>query len=638
MKDGFVKVCTVTPRLKVADTVYNADEIIANINMAAKAAVKICVFPELAISGYTCGELFLQSTLLASCEHELRRIIEATKGLDMICFVGLPFGYKDKIYNAVAAISHGQLLGIVPKRFLPNYSEFYEERYFASGFEEPVWVDFLGCKVPFGMNLIFRCKSLPELKISAEICEDAWVPGPPSVSHALAGATVIVNSSASNELVGKQKYRKRLIESRSATLACAYIYANAGRGESSTDVVFSGASIIAEYGNVLAKSEPYTYGLNIADIDVEKLVAERRRMNCFETSDMDMHTVIDFDLKIKETKLTRYIDPHPFVPEDEWTRDDICDEILDIQAHGLVKRLEHIGAKDVVIGISGGLDSTLALLICDRAFNILEYPKKGIHAVTMPCFGTSDRTYENACELMRLLETDSREVDIKKSVLTHLEDIGHDADDHNVTYENAQARERTQVIMDIANEVGGLVIGTGDLSEIALGWCTYGGDHLSMYAVNASVPKTLVRHLVDYYARIFGTMELEELLLDILDTPVSPELLPTKAGVISQQTEDIVGPYELHDFFLYHMMRFGCRPRKIYRMACTSFKDKYDRSTILKWLKVFYKRFFSQQFKRSCMPDGPKVGSVALSPRGDLRMPSDACVRIWMDELEEIEA
>ena len=562
------------------------------------------------------------------------QLAEASASIPGIYFVGLPYEINGKLYNVAAAISDGQVLGMVPKSWIPNYNEFYEMRHFASGAELSTDVTLPdGSEVLVDREQLFVCEQMNKLKIGVELCEDLWTPNPPSIAHALAGADVIVNLSASNEITGKSAYRKELVCGQSARLVSAYIYASAGEGESTQDLVFSGHNLIAENGRLLAESKRFGYGVIYTEIDVEKLIAERRRMTTFATQDGYAET--SFELEPEETKLTRYIDPAPFVPGNKDERDKRCDEILMIQAMGLKKRLEHTGA-GAVVGISGGLDSTLALLVTVRAFDLLGKDRKGITAVTMPGFGTTDRTYDNAVNLIRCLGAEFVEVDIKNAVNVHFADIGQDDSVHDVTYENSQARERTQILMDIANKNNALVIGTGDLSELALGWATYNGDHMSMYAVNASVPKTLVRHLVRYYADTCGDDLLAKTLLDVLDTPVSPELLPPEDGKISQKTEDLVGPYELHDFFLYYMLRFGFAPAKIYRLAQIAFQDTYEDAFILKWLKIFYRRFFAQQFKRSCLPDGPKVGSVAVSPRGDLRMPSDACYTIWKDEVDKI--
>ena len=634
MKQGFVKVAAVTPKLKVADTVYNGKIIREYMRETWEAGAKVVVFPELCVTGYTCGDLFLQEKLLKSASEELMELAACSSAYDAIYFVGLPYVVNGKLYNVAAAISGGEVLGMVPKTWLPNYNEFYEMRHFTSGAELDTEIALPnGDVVSVSTDLIFVCKEMPKLTIGVELCEDLWAPNPPSIRHALAGANVIVNLSASDEITGKAHYRRELVDGQSARLVCGYIYASAGDGESTQDVVYSGHDIIAENGHLLAEKR-FSNGVCEAELDVERIEADRRRMTTFVTE--DTHMRILFSLRVAETQLTRYVDRAPFVPGNPAERDARCDEILMIQALGLKKRLEHTGSQTVVIGISGGLDSTLALLVTVKAFDLLERDRSGIVAVTMPGFGTTDRTYDNAVKLIRCLGAEFVEVDIKNAVNVHFADIGQDTSVHDVTYENGQARERTQILMDLANKRNGMVIGTGDLSELALGWATYNGDHMSMYAVNASVPKTLVRHLVRYYADTCGDTLLQDTLMDVLDTPVSPELLPPEDGKISQKTEDLVGPYELHDFFLYHMLRFGSAPAKIYRLAKIAFADVYDDAFILKWLKTFYRRFFAQQFKRSCLPDGPKVGTVAVSPRGDLRMPSDACATIWMQELEEL--
>ena len=632
MRQGFVKAAAVTPKIKVADTKYNAELILDMMKESTRQGAKIVVFPELCLTGYTCQDLFLQERLLQGAKDALMKLVKESASLDAIFFVGLPFEILGKLYNVAAVFSHGEVLGLVPKSYLPNYNEFYEARHFVSGAElatEVVLPD--GSCVPADRDLLFVCEQMPKLRIGVELCEDLWTPNPPSISHALAGASVLVNLSASNELTGKDSYRRELVSGQSARLLAAYIYASAGEGESTQDLVFSGHNIIAENGQILAESKRFGHGILYSEIDVERLCAQRRRMTTFVTEDQT-HTEILFSLKIEETKLTRFIDPAPFVPTDRQNREKRCDEILMIQAMGLKKRLEHTGA-NAVVGISGGLDSTLAVLVTVRAFDLCGRDHKGITAVTMPGFGTTDRTYDNAVKLIQSLGAEFVEVDICQAVNVHFSDIGQDPSVHDVTYENSQARERTQILMDIANKKNALVIGTGDLSELALGWATYNGDHMSMYAVNASVPKTLVRHLVRYYADTCEDKQLSDTLYDVLDTPVSPELLPPEDGKISQKTEDLVGPYELHDFFLYYMLRQGFSPAKIYRLAKIAFAGTYEDAFILKWLKTFCRRFFAQQFKRSCLPDGPKVGSVAVSPRGDLRMPSDACATLWMEEL-----
>ena len=636
MKDGFIRAAAATPRIQVADCVSNTREIIEKAKEMSQAGARILVFPELSITGYTCGDLFWQERLLTSAKEQLLKAAAALKDVEGLIFIGLPLVFDGKLYNTAAVLNRGNILGIVPKIHLPNYGEFYEARHFASGRGVEGSVKIGDQEVAFGSNLLFTCEELPGLTVAAEICEDLWAPAPPSVAHAMAGATVIVNLSASDETVGKSDYRRALIKGQSARLLCGYVYATAGNGESTQDLVFGGQNLICEDGSVLAEAEMFQNQTIYGTFDIQKLCGERQRISTWEGEQCQGYTRIVFHLPEEETSINRRFAANPFVPEETAERNRRCDEILTIQAMGLVKRLEHTHSKGAVLGISGGLDSTLALLVTARAFDILGLDREGITAVTMPCFGTTDRTYTNACELTRGLGAALMEVDIKKAVLQHFEDIGQDFHTHDVTFENAQARERTQVIMDIANQKGSMVIGTGDLSELALGWATYNGDHMSMYGVNGSVPKTLVRHLVQYYADTCGEEKIRRILLDVLDTPVSPELLPPEDGKISQKTEDLVGPYELHDFFLYYMLRFHFAPAKIYRMAKMAFAGNYENEVILKWMKKFYWRFFSQQFKRSCLPDGPKVGSVAVSPRGDLRMPSDACVRIWMDEIESL--
>ena len=642
MNDGFIKVAAVTPHIKVADPATNAANILELVNEAANVGAKVIVFPELCLSGYTCGDLFLQESLLASCMDELCALAKKTEDLDVIFFVGLPVMYGHKLYNCAAAVSGGRILGFVPKSFIPNYSEFYELRHFNPWNYEGGFglMENENGEIPIGPGLLFSCDFMSELIIGVEICEDLWAPKPPSIDMALAGATLIVNLSASDELTGKSIYRKNLVAGQSARLICGYVYADAGEGESTQDLVFAGHNIIAENGIVLKESRRFETGMIISEIDLKKLISERMRISTFTPYEDGVFDQIGFTLQQTDTTLTRFVDPAPFVPSGEADRTMRCEEILLMQAAGLKKRLLHTHSSSAVVGISGGLDSTLALIVTVRAFDDAGLPREGITAITMPGFGTTDRTYDNACALVRSLGATLKEISIADAVRRHFEDIGQDESVHDVTYENSQARERTQILMDYANKVNALVVGTGDLSELALGWATYNGDHMSMYGVNASVPKTLVRHLVRYYADACGDDSLKAVLLDILDTPVSPELIPPEDGRISQKTEDLVGPYELHDFFLYHVMRFGMRPAKIYRLALRAFCEQeklYDEETILKWLKVFYRRFFSQQFKRSCLPDGPKVGSVAVSPRGDLRMPSDACVNVWMKELDEIE-
>lgn len=635
MRHGFVKVAALTPKIKVADPAYNAERICEKLEEAYERKAKIIVFPELCITGYTCEDLFFQELLLKEALQALRRIAERTAGEGALVFVGLPVEHRQKLYNAAAVIRDGKILGMIPKTCIPNYGEFYEARHFAPGNGEIEEHLFGNEKIPFGTKLLFACEEIPELVVGCEICEDMWAAQTPGTSHALAGATVLVNLSASNETVTKDEYRKMLVESGSARLVCGYVYASAGEGESTQDVVFSGHNMIAENGSILAEAARFSGESVYGELDVSRLCAERRRLTTFQPG-REGYTVLPFSLSREETKLSRKFDRAPFVPTEELTRRKRCDDILKIQCYGLKKRMEHTGAKTAVVGVSGGLDSTLALLVTAKCFELSERDKQGILAVTMPCFGTTDRTYQNACKLAEVLGATLREVDIKDSVTGHFRDIGQDMEKHDVTYENGQARERTQVLMDLANQSNGLVIGTGDMSELALGWATYNGDHMSMYGVNAGVPKTLVRHLVQYYADICREEELRSVLTDVLNTPVSPELLPPVDGKIAQKTEDLVGPYELHDFFLYYALRAGFSPSKIYRIARETFGGDYAYEEILKWLKTFYRRFFSQQFKRSCLPDGPKVGSVALSPRGDLRMPSDACAAVWMKEAEAL--
>lgn len=636
MKDGFIKVAAATPKIRVADVAYNTENICRLIDKTTEAGAKVVVFPELCITGYTCGDLFTQEILLKEAKEALHRIAAYTSGKDALVFVGVPLTVEGELYNVAAALNRGRILGLTTKTFLPNYGEFYEMRQFRQGPETAREILFDNEKLPFGPQLLFAASSMESLVVSAEICEDVWSPVPPSIAAALEGATLIVNCSASDETIGKDSYRRSLVEGQSARLICGYVYANAGEGESTTDLVFGGHNLIAENGIILSESVRFTDGAVYTEIDLKRLLGERRKNTTFQAVKEPKLMRIPFEICVEETELTRVFPPRPFVPDQEGERARRCEEILNIQAMGLKKRLEHARAKSAVVGISGGLDSTLALLVSVKAFDMLEIDRSGITAVTMPCFGTTDRTYQNACKMSEKLKVTLKEIPIRASVTQHFADIGHDIEDHSVTYENAQARERTQVLMDVANQNGGLVIGTGDMSELALGWATYNGDHMAMYGVNAGVPKTLVRHLVQFYTDTCEDSALKEVLLDVLDTPVSPELLPPVDGKISQKTEDLVGPYELHDFFLYYMLRCGYEPAKIYRIARLSFAGQYEEQVILKWLKIFYRRFFAQQFKRSCLPDGPKVGSVALSPRGDLRMPSDACVRIWMEQLERL--
>ena len=636
MKDGFVSVACGTPKLRLADCNYNAEQTFTLMRKAEKAGAKVLVLPELGLTGYSCGDLFYQDTLLRASEEALSTVLAATRNLEVVTAVGMPLRVNNKLYNCAVIIQKGTVLGVVPKTHLPNYGEFYEKREFATAPEENGTGTLLGKSVPFGNKLVFRCANMPDLALGFEVCEDMWAPCSPAVDLTAAGATVIGNLSASNDIIGKDSYRRQLVTMQSAKLLCGYVYTSAGEGESSSDVVFGAHQMIAENGTMLAERR-FDGGLLVSEVDVQKLCYERRRTQMFDKTPAVWE--VPFSLTLSETKLTRYVAPQPFVPEGKEDRDARCREILLIASLGLKQRLEHTGAKTAVVGLSGGLDSTLAVLITGLAMKMLDRPMTDIVAVTMPCFGTTDRTKNNAVILAERMGATLKTVDISASVRSHFKDIGHDMEDHSVTFENGQARERTQVLMDIANQTGGLVIGTGDLSELALGWCTYNGDHMSMYGVNCSIPKTLVRHLVGYLARDNAEkdQELHDVLEDILDTPVSPELLPAVQGKISQKTEDLVGPYELHDFFLYYMLRWGFSPAKIYRLAVYALGKQYSRGVILKWLKTFYRRFFTQQFKRNCVPDGPKIGSVAMSPRGDWRMPSDAKMNLWQAELDTLE-
>lgn len=642
MKHGFVKVAALTVPVKLADPKTNAQTIKTKIGEAAERHAKIIVCQELCITGYTCQDLFYQQTLLDEAKAALLDIAKFSADIDALIFVGLPFEAEGKLYNVAAALCRGEILGLIPKRSLPTYNEFYERRHFTPGFETPTEIVINDSIVPFGMNLLFECDVVPGLIVGCEICEDAWTPSTPSTKHALAGATLIVNLSASPETIGKAEYRTMLVKSLSGRLVCGYVYATAGQGESSQDLVFGSQNMIAEYGTLLAGGRLFANDIVTADIDIERIRCERRRMNTFETGAEGEYLVLPFHLAKEDTPLERTFYRRPFVPKDELLKKERCETILAMQAEGLKQRLRHIGGKKIVLGLSGGLDSTLALLVCVKAFEELGLDPAGMITITMPGFGTTGRTYNNACDMARCVGATLKEISIRKAVEVHFEDIGQSADVHDVTYENCQARERTQILMDVANKENAIVVGTGDMSELALGWATYNGDHMSMYGVNAGVPKTLVRHLVRFFAQDTKNDKLSEVLNDVLNTPVSPELLPPKDGEIAQITEDLVGPYELHDFFLYYMLRCGYTPDKIYRIACNTFteaqegEESYDAATILKWEKTFYRRFFAQQFKRSCLPDGVKIGSVAVSPRGDLRMPSDANARIWLDLLENL--
>lgn len=620
MKDGFIKIGAATPKIKVADCAFNAGSITAEIENAAKQGVKLLTLPELCVAGYTCGDLFFQKTLIDGAWDAVLGIAQSTAQLDIISVIGAPVRKNGKLYNTAIVLYKGEILGTVTKKNLPNYNEFYEKRHFnVDASERPQ---------------IFRCKNMPEFTFGIEICEDLWSVEPPSIALAKAGATIILNLSASNEMIGKEDYRRSLVTGQSGRLICNYVYASAGDGESTTDMVFAGHNLIAENGGLLAETKLFENQLLCTEADVFKLSSERVKNTSYPAADSNIADVVEFDMAVEDTKLTRFISQTPFIPSDKNDREKRCNAILMMQSSGLKKRLEHTNAKTAVIGISGGLDSCLALLVTVKAMDFLKRPRTDVVAVTMPCFGTTKRTRSNAEILCQRLGVTFREVDITAAVNQHFRDIGHDVENKNVVFENCQARERTQVLMDISNELWGIVIGTGDLSEIALGWSTYNGDHMSMYAVNASVPKTLIRHIVRFYADTADDAELKNVLYDILDTPVSPELLPATDGEISQKTEDLVGPYELHDFFLYYAIRWMFTPKKVERIAKYAFNGDYDDETIEKWLKTFYKRFFSQQFKRSCIPDSAKVGSVTLSPRADLRMPSDASSALWLSELE----
>ena len=648
MKYGFVKTACASPRLKVADCNFNSEQIICAAKDAAKNGASVIVFPELSITGYTCGDLVFQKTLQNASEVQLKRIISETAKLDSVIFVGLPVPRAEGIYNCAAAIKGGELLALFAKSYLPNYGEFYERRHFTP-FQQNMntqFIDFAGFEeVPFGTDILIQDEKDSAITIGCELCEDLWVPVPPSSRHILAGATIIANLSGGNEIIGKADYRRSLVKSHSARSLCAYLYANAGLDESTQDMVFAGHNLISENGTLLAESSLFSGETIYADIDVERLCQERRRTTSFGFSANNNtfnsnYVIVQIKMNVEKAagEFSRYVDPHPFVPSDKDKRTQRCLEVITLQAQGLAKRLRHINCQSAVIGLSGGLDSTLALLITCRAFDLCGIERSKVTAITMPCFGTTDRTYNNACSLAKECGATLKEVPIADAVRQHFADLGHDESLHDVTYENCQARERTQVLMDYANKTNGIVIGTGDLSELALGWCTYNGDHMSMYGVNSSIPKTLVRYLVQWFAEASEDAKNEKLasvLKDILDTPVSPELLPPKEGVISQVTEDLVGPYELHDFYLYYLLRFGFSPAKIYFLAQNA-NFPYGKDVILKWLKTFYRRFFTQQFKRSCMPDGAKVGTINLSPRGDWRMPSDAVYSAWNEELETL--
>ena len=657
---GFVRVAAASPALKVADCDYNTDEIIKLINKAEEDNISAIVFPELSITAYTCGDLFLQSLLLEEALKSLNRICDATGNLSIVALVGLPIAVSNRLYNMAVVVSGGRVMGAVPKMFLPNYNEFYEKRWFSSSEElKEKTITLCNRSVPVGVDLVFKTQMF---NFSIEVCEDLWTPIPPSSISCLNGAEVIFNLSASNETTGKHLYRKSLVSQQSARCISGYVYAASGNGESTTDIIFAGSSMIAENGSILAEGERFSFDskVAVADIDIDRLRIDRLKNKSFSLSEYRAVKGIEFrdvfvskniisksisdklgkDKKanIKKYGLRRFVSPTPFVPTNDGTLNERCEEIFSIQVSGLAKRMLHTKIQKAVIGVSGGLDSTLALLVLAKTFDRLNIPRENIIGITMPGFGTTDRTYTNAIKLMQSLGTTIKEISIKDAVIQHFKDIEHDVNTHDITYENSQARERTQILMDYANKVNGLVIGTGDLSELALGWCTYNGDHMSMYAVNTGIPKTLVRTLVGWIAGAHMDEASKAVLLDVMDTPVSPELLPMdENGEILQKTEDVVGPYILHDFFLYYVLRFGFPPSKIYFLAKHAFAEQYTTEEILKWLRTFFWRFFSQQFKRSCLPDGPKVGSVNLSPRGDWRMPSDASVTLWMKELDTLE-
>jgi NAD+ synthase (glutamine-hydrolysing) len=655
MKDGFIKVAACTPEIQVADVDFNVDKIISQLEKCREEGVKVAVFPELCITGYTCQDLFFQNALLDKAMEGVVKIAKTTADSDMLVAVGVPVRANGKLYNCAAVIQDGEVRAFVPKTHLPNYNEFYEARHFAPYRGECAAIDLREYGqlefIPPMEQTVFVCEEIPELVVGFELCEDLWVADPVSNYLAKAGATLICNLSASDEVIGKDSYRRQLVSNQSARLVAGYIYCSAGDGESTQDMVFSGHNIIAENGSILAESRLFENGITISEIDFKKLAFERRKISTYPESNsvwdqlneiykpyfLDVLPVDYITFDMCDTKLTRKFSKTPFIPANQAERNERCHLILQMQSHGLMKRIAHTHSKTVVIGISGGLDSTLALLVCVMAMDLLKRPHTDIVAVTMPCFGTTKRTRSNAEILCDALGVTFREVDISKAVLQHFEDIGHDYNDHSVVFENGQARERTKVLMNIANQVSGMVVGTGDLSELALGWATYNGDHMSMYGVNASIPKTLVRHIVQYYGDTCTSDTLRDVLYDILDTPVSPELLPTdESGTeMTQKTEDLVGPYELHDFFLYYGIRWGFEPSKVKRLAKYAFEGDYPDEVIDKWLKTFYRRFFSQQFKRSCLPDGAKIGSVTLSPRGDWRMPSDAVAKLWLEDIDK---
>ena len=634
-EQGFVRVGAVVPKLKVADTEFNCNEIIKQIEVASNNKIQIAVFPELCVTGYTCQDLFEQDALLEEAEKALNRILDYTNNLDIICIIGMPIKAENQLFNTAVVIQKGKILGIVPKTFIPNYGEFYEKRWFASSKNaNKKEIEILDQKVPFGIDLLFKDKENNEICFGIEICEDIWAVEPPSNKLALLGANIIFNLSASNEVIGKKEYRRELVKMQSAKTISGYVYCSSGVNESTSDVVFSGESMIFENGSCLTNNQRFDFESNMifTEIDTKRLANDRRKNISFMGNPVDLeYREIKINIPDNIENLTREYSKTPFVPEDKKKISEICEEILNIQSYGLAKRLLHTNINKTIIGISGGLDSALAFLVIIKAYEVLNLPKENIIAITMPGFGTTSRTHKNSIKLINEYGATFRGINITKSSLQHFEDIGHDKKMKDITYENAQARERTKILMDIANEENGIVVGTGDLSELALGWCTYNGDHMSMYSVNASIPKTLVEYIIKWVADN-SKEEYKNIINDILDTPISPELLPPdENGNIEQKTEEQVGPYILHDFFLYHFLRYGAEPKKIYILACKTFKNDFKKEDIKHWLQVFIKRFFTQQFKRNCMPDGPKVGTVSLSPRGDLRMPSDASYNIWLN-------
>ena len=638
---GYVRVGAIVPELKVANIDFNVNEIINQIKFANEKGVQIVTLPELSITGYSCGDLFHQDILLKDSINGLKKIIEKTKELNIIAIVGLPFALDNQLFNVAVVINKGNILGMVPKTYIPNYSEFYEKRWFATSLNAiSNEVEILGQNIPFGTNILFTDKEDKDICFGIELCEDLWSLFPPSNDHTLNGATMIFNLSASNEIIGKYEYRRDLVKNQSAKCISAYIYASAGIGESTTDVVFSGHSMIAENGSLLEEGKRFDFESNliITDIDIKRIMNNRYKdISYMGLIKKNNYRKVIIDITDNNKNLLRVYDKYPFVPKNETKRSERCNEIFNIQASALAKRLKHTGMNKTVIGISGGLDSTLAFLVIIEAYKKLGISADNIIAVTMPGFGTTNRTYNNAVDLIKTYGATLKEVSIRKACIQHFKDIGQDETNHDITYENSQARERTQILMDIANKENGLVIGTGDLSELALGWCTYNGDHMSMYAVNTSIPKTLVRYLVQWISDVTNDENCKKIIYDILDTPISPELLPPdEQGNIKQKTENTVGPYMLHDFFLYHMLRYGAVPNKILFLAQNTFELCYTKDEIKMWLKVFVKRFFTQQFKRSCIPDGPKVGTISLSPRGDLRMPSDADYNVWLKDLDNL--